>query len=76
VIPPKARTVRMRTWGGGDGVFWQLGGQIGVEWLTLPEWGDQATPGVCSKSWTLPETTARRWIDLLEASTAISYHRP
>ena len=76
MIPDSARTVRLRTWGGGEGTFWQLGATIGVEWHRLPDWGPQATPGVRSRSWELPEATARLWFTLLaSAPQEITYHK-
>ncbi len=75
MIPEGAKIVRMRVWGGGDGVFWQLGSAIGVEWARVPDWGEAATSGVRSRSWPVPEVIARRWLALLAEHSAISYHR-
>lgn len=63
LIPKGARTVKMRTWGGGFGTFWRLGDTIGVEWERVPDWGPEATPGVCSRSWECK--VAQQWIESL-----------
>ncbi len=75
IIPRTARVVRMRTWGGGRGTFWQHGDIIGVEWEVLPDWGEEMNVGVRSKSWFCPEPTARRWIELLARHAKIEYHK-
>lgn len=60
-----ARTVEVKTWGGGAGTFWQLREVIGMVWTSPPTWQGN----VRSSHWRLgsPEV-AQQYFDAMAES--------
>ena len=62
--PQGARTVEIKTWNGGRGVFWTQGNAIGVIWAQVPDHGINTPPP--RGRWELgSEAEARRYFEAM-----------
>lgn len=47
------RTLRITTWGGGSGTFWQKGSVVGMVWERIPNWRSEVRIDYREREWDL-----------------------